>query len=248
MNNNFPPSLKFSFAHPNRFLSLTGILAPICAVLAFLFFAVGLSLVWRVPDDYQQGAMVKIMFIHVPSVWMAMLCYVVMVISALGVLVWRHPLADVASRCSAPLGATFTFLGLATGSLWGRPIWGTWWEWDARLTSFFVLFLIYLALMALWRAIEEPASSARIAAIAVLVGAINLPIIKFSVDWFVTLHQPASVLRRGGPAMESVYLYPLLLMALAFLFLFIFLHFTAMKGEIHRRQIRAMHRRMAKEI
>ena len=238
--------MTLSLAHPTRFLSIARVIIPLATIASILLFAFGLTLVAYVPDDYQQGEMVKIMFIHVPSVWMAMGVYVVMVLSALGVLVWRHPLADVAARCAAPIGATFTFLGLVTGSIWGKPIWGTWWEWDARLTSFLILFLIYLGLIALWRAVEEPTASARPAAIAVLVGAINLPIIKFSVDWFLTLHQPASILRRGGPSMESVYLQPLLIMALAFLCLFVALHCISMRSEIHRRQIRSLQRRMAK--
>jgi len=187
-----------------------------------------------------------IMFTHVPSVWMSMGAYLVMVSGALGVLVWRHPLADVAARSAAPLGAAFTFLGLATGSIWGRPMWGTWWVWDARLTSFLVLLIIYLGLMALWSAIEEPARSARLAAIAILVGAINIPIIKFSVDWFTTLHQPSSVTRLNGPALSPEFLYPLLIMGLAFLLLFVTLHLAAMRNEILRRQIRALQRKAAR--
>ena len=154
------------------------------------------------PDDYQQGATVKIMFIHVPNAWLAMFVWGVMSIAALGTLVWRHPLADVAAKAAAPIGAAFTFLALVTGSLWGRPMWGTYWEWDARLTSVLILFLMYLGLMALWRAVEDPSRAARAAAILTLVGAINLPIIKFSVDWWNTLHQPASVLRMGGPTID----------------------------------------------
>ena len=151
------------------------------------------------PDDYQQGATVKIMFIHVPNAWLSMFVWGVMSVAALGTLVWRHPLADVAAKAAAPIGAAFTFLALVTGSLWGRPMWGTYWEWDARLTSVLILFLMYLGLIALWRAVEDPSRAARAAAILTLVGAINLPIIKFSVDWWNTLHQPASVFRMGGP-------------------------------------------------
>ncbi|MGI9354917.1 MAG: heme ABC transporter permease CcmC, partial [Rhizobiaceae bacterium] len=187
-------------------------------------------------------------FIHVPSVWMAMGIYMVMVSGALGVLVWRHPLADVAARAAAPIGAAFTFLGLATGSIWGRPMWGTWWVWDARLTSFLVLLIIYLGLIALWNAIEEPTRSARMAAIATLVGAINIPIIKFSVDWFTTLHQPASVLRVDGPKMSAEFLFPLLTMGLAFLLLFLTLHLMAMRNEIWRRQIRTAQRKAARSM
>jgi len=169
------------------------------------------------------------------------------VVIQLGVLVWRHPLADVAARCAAPIGAAFTLIGLITGSVWGRPMWGTWWVWDARLTSFLILLIIYLGLMALWKAIEEPAVAARLSAVFVLVGALIIPVIKFSVDWFTTLHQSASVLKAGGPSLAPEFLYPLLVMALAFLFLFITLHLLAMRNEILRRQIRSLQRRAVRQ-
>ena len=159
---------------------------------------------------------------------------------SIGTLVWRHPLADVAAKAAAPLGAAFTFLALLTGSLWGRPMWGTYWVWDARLTSVLVLFLMYLGVMALWRTVDDPSRAARAAAILTLVGAINLPIIKFSVDWWNTLHQPASLLRMGGPAIHPSILTPLLVMALAFLLLFFTLHLAAMRNEILRRRVRTM--------
>ena len=158
----------------------------------------------------------------------------------IGTLVWRHPLADVAAKAAAPLGAAFTFLALLTGSLWGRPMWGTYWVWDARLTSVLVLFLMYLGVIALWRTVDDPSRAGRAAAILTLVGAVNLPIIKFSVDWWNTLHQPASVLRMGGPAIHPSILTPLLVMALAFLLLFVTLHLAAMRNEILRRRVRAM--------
>ncbi len=160
--------------------------------------------------------------------------------AALGTLVWRHPLADAAQKAAAPLGAGFTFLCLVTGSLWGKPMWGAWWVWDARLTSVLVLFLIYLALIALWRTIEDPGKAARAAAIFTLVGAINIPIIKFSVDWWNTLHQPASVFRLGGPAIAASMLWPLLVMALAFTLLFATLHLMAIRNEILRRRLRRL--------
>jgi heme exporter protein C len=154
--------------------------------------------------------------------------------------VWRHPLADVAAKAAAPLGAGFTFLCLVTGSLWGRPMWGTYWVWDGRLTSVFVLFLMYLGVLALWRSVEDPSRAARAVAILTLVGAINLPVIKFSVDWWSTLHQPASVLRLGGPTLHPSILLPLLAMALAFVLLFTTLHLAAMRNEILRRRIRTL--------
>ena len=203
-------------------------------------FALGLSQVYAAPDDYQQGATVKIMFIHVPSAWLAMCGWALMSAAALGTLVWRHPLADVAAKSAAPIGAAFTFLCLVTGSLWGRPMWGTYWVWDARLTSVLVLFLMYLGVIALYRSVEDPSRAARAAAILTLVGAINLPIIKFSVDWWSTLHQPASVLRLGGSRLHPTLLVPLLDMAIAFTLLFLVLHLAAMRNEILRRRVRTL--------
>jgi heme exporter protein C len=227
-------------ANPTRFLAFAERLLPWLAGATALAFAIGLHLTYGAPDDYQQGATVKIMFIHVPSAWLGMFGWAVMSIAALGTLVWRHPLADVAAKAAAPLGAAFTFLCLITGSLWGRPMWGTYWVWDARLTSVLVLFIMYLGVIALWRTIEDPSRAARVAAILTLVGAINLPIIKFSVDWWNTLHQPASVLRVGGPAIHSSILIPLLVMALAFVLLFITLHLAAIRNEILRRRVRTL--------
>ena len=163
-----------------------------------------------------------------------------MTVAALGTLVWRHPLADVAAKAAAPIGAAFTLLCLVTGSLWGRPMWGTYWEWDARLTSVLILFLMYLGLMALWRAVEDPSRAARAAAILTLVGAINLPIIKFSVDWWNTLHQGSSVIRMGGSTLDNAFLVPLLIMAAAFSLLFVTLHLAAMRNEILRRRVRSL--------
>ena len=227
-------------ANPTRFLNLAGRLLPWFAAATLVAFAVGLHLGMNAPDDYQQGATVKIMFIHVPAAWLAMGCWTVMTIAALGTLVWRHPLADVAAKAAAPLGCAFTAMCLITGSLWGRPMWGTYWVWDGRLTSMLVLLLMYLGVLALWRTVDDPSRAARAAAVLTLVGAINLPIIKFSVDWWETLHQPASVLRFGGPRVHQSLLTPLLVMALAFLLLFLTLHLAAMRNEIMRRRVRTM--------
>jgi heme exporter protein C len=234
------PTGLVDLANPTRFLSLTRLAIPYLAAAAAILLAVGLYWSLTAPDDYQQGATVLIMFVHVPAAWLAMMCYAVMSVSALGVLVWRHPLADVSLRAAAPVGAAFTFLALATGSLWGKPMWGAWWVWDARLTSVLVLLLIYLGLIALARATEESAFSARALAVVTLVGSINIPIIKFSVDWWNTLHQPASVSRFARPAMDSAYLYPLLIMALAYTVLFFALQIANMRNEILRRRLRAM--------
>ncbi len=163
-----------------------------------------------------------------------------MSVAALGTLVWRHPLADVAARAAAPLGAAFTLMCLVTGALWGRPMWGTYWVWDARLTSVLVLFLMYLGVIALWRTVDDPSRAARAAAILTLVGAVNLPIIKFSVDWWNTLHQPASVMRIGGSSLDRAFLIPLFVMAIGFSLLFITLHLAAMRNEILRRRVRAL--------
>jgi heme exporter protein C len=163
-----------------------------------------------------------------------------MSVAALGTLVWRHPLADVAAKAAAPIGAAFTLMCLVTGSLWGRPMWGTYWVWDARLTSVLILFLMYLGVIALWRTIEDPTRAARVAAVLTLVGAINIPIIKFSVDWWNTLHQPASVLRLGGSAIHPTILVPLIVMLVAFTLLFLTLHLAAMRNEIMRRRVRTL--------
>src|ERR671926_1977907 len=218
-------------ANPSRFLALSGRLMPWLIAATLIAFAIALPEVWLAPDDYQQGATVKIMFIHVPGAWLGLFGWALMSAAALGTLVWRHPLADVAAKAAAPIGAAFTLMCLLTGSLWGRPMWGTYWVWDARLSSVLVLFLMYLAVIALWRTVEDPSRAGRAVAILTLVGAINLPIIKFSVDWWNTLHQPASVVRAAGPAIHLAILTPLLIMAVAFTLLFVTLHLAAMRNE-----------------
>ena len=228
-----------SLASPNVFLTFAGRALPWLAGLTAGVCGLGLYLAFFVaPADYQQGETVRIMFIHVPAAWLSMLIYMTMVLAALGSLVWRHPLADVAQKTAAPLGAAFTFVCLATGSLWGKPMWGAWWVWDARLTSVLVLFILYLGLIALWQTIEEPGRAAKAAAVLTLVGAINIPIIKFSVDWWSSLHQPASVLRMGGPAIHPAMLWPLLIMSLGFTLLFATLQIMAVRNEILRRRLR----------
>ena len=231
-------SVMISLANPARFTAFTDQLLPWLSGAAVLVLAVGQYMTWfTAPADYQQGETVRIMFIHVPSAWFSLSCWIVMSMAALGTLVWRHPLADVAQKAAAPIGAAFTAVCLVTGALWGRPMWGTWWVWDARLTSVLVLFLMYLGVMALWRAIEDQGQAARAAAILTLVGLINIPIVKFSVDWWNTLHQPASVLRLGGPAIHPAMLYPLLVMGLAFALIFSALLMLRMRTELMRRRI-----------
>jgi len=227
-------------ANPSRFLKIANSVIPWLGGLTVFAFAFGISQAILAPDDYQQGATVKIMFLHVPGAWLGMLAWGIMGIAALGTLVWRHPLADVTAKAAAPIGAAFTFMCLVTGSLWGRPMWGTYWVWDARLTSVLVLFLLYLGVIAVWRTVEEPSRAARAVAILTLVGAVDLPIIKFSVDWWNTLHQGASVFRRGAPTIDPSILVPLLIMTGAFTLLFITLLLAAMRNEILRRRVRTL--------
>ena len=244
------PSLairKFTdLANPTRFLALVAIVWPWLAGLTLCLFAVGLYLSFATTGDYQQGETVRIMYVHVPTAWLSMMCYSVMALSALGTLVWRHPLADVSAKAAAPIGACFTLVALITGSLWGKPMWGTWWVWDARLTSVFVLFLMYLGLIALGRAMDDPTRAAKVSAVLILVGFVNIPIIKFSVDWWNTLHQPASVIRMDGPTIDPEFLWPLLVMAVAFTMLFFTLHILAMRNEILRRRIAVLRRHAAR--
>ncbi|HEX2555271.1 MAG TPA: heme ABC transporter permease [Microvirga sp.] len=231
----------WQLANPTRFMALTGRLMPWLAGAAGLGVLVGLYMAWFVaPPDYQQGETVRIMFLHVPAAWLGLFFYVAMAASAIGTLVWRHPLADVSQKAAAPIGAAFTLVCLVTGSLWGKPMWGAYWVWDARLTSMLILFLLYCGLMALWRTIEEPARAARAVSILTLVGAINVPIVKFSVDWWNTLHQPASVVRLDGPVIHPSILWPLLVMALAFTLVGTALHVAGMRTEILRRRVRTL--------
>ena len=225
-------------ANPTRFMRFSAVLLPWLAAIATLSIIVGLYLAWfKAPADYQQGETIRIMFIHVPAAWLAMMFYSMMALSALGTLVWRHPLADVAQKAAAPIGACFALICLITGALWGKPMWGTYWVWDARLTSMLLLFFLYLGHIALSRAYDESERGDRAAAILALIGVINLPIIKFSVDWWNTLHQPASVARLGGPAIHPTILVPLLWMAVSFFLLFVLLVLVRTETEIDRRRL-----------
>ena len=205
--------------------------------VACLIWGLYLSL-FASPADYQQSETVRIMYVHVPSAWMALFIYSVMAIASLVAVIWRHPLAEIAAQASAPIGAAFTFCALVTGSLWGKPMWGTWWVWDARLTSVLILFFIYLAHMALTSAFDDPARGRRAAAILCLVGFVNVPIIKFSVEWWNTLHQPASVLKLGGPSIHADMLWPLLIMALVFKLIYLCLLIVRMRNELMAARVR----------
>ena len=229
------------FANPTRFLSLAQAILLPTWVLTVLALALGLYMALvTAPPDYQQGETVRIMFVHVPAAWMALMIYTIMAAASASAAIFRHPLADMAAKAAAPIGAMFCLLALVTGSLWGKPMWGAWWVWDARLTSMFVLLLLSLGYMAVWQAIEDPHRAALVARIVAIAGFINVPIVKFSVDWWNSLHQGASVLRMGGPSIDPRMLWPLLVMALAYLLLFLGLLLIAMRSEVTSRKIRQL--------
>jgi heme exporter protein C len=229
------------FANPGRFLRLADALIPWAATVASALILLGLYLGLVVaPADYQQGDTVRIMYVHVPAAWMALCGYLFIAIASAVALVWRHPLAHLVAKAASPLGAAFTFLALVTGSLWGKPTWGTWWVWDGRLTSVLVLFFLYLGHMALMTAFEDPARGRKAAAVLALVGFVNVPIIKFSVDWWATLHQPASVFRLDGPTIDAQMLWPLLVTALGFMAYFLALVLLRAKQEVLSQRARAL--------
>jgi heme exporter protein C len=229
------------YANPARFNRLASRLMPWFAwpagllILGGLYFALVVS-----PADSQQGETVRIMYVHVPSAWMALFVYSSMAIACAVGLIWKHPLAHLSAEAAAPIGACFTFLCLITGSLWGKPMWGTWWVWDARLTSVLVLFFLYLGYMALNSAFDDPSRGERSAAILALIGFINVPIIKFSVDWWNTLHQPASVVKMSGPAIHASMLIPLLMMAVGFTLFFFAVLLIRMRALMLARRARGL--------
>jgi heme exporter protein C len=234
------------FANPARFQRIARRALPFFAGATLLFLGFGLYYaLLGSPADYQQGETVRIMYIHVPAAWMSLFVYASMALSSAVALIWRHPLADLATRAAALPGAAFTALCLVTGSLWGQPMWGTWWVWDARLTSVLVLLFLYLGYIALVDAFDDPERGAKAGSILALVGAVNLPIIKFSVDWWNTLHQPASVLKLGGPSIDGTMLRPLLLMALGFTCFFATLLLLRLETALLDRKIRAVEERVS---
>ncbi|HJU14932.1 MAG TPA: heme ABC transporter permease [Stellaceae bacterium] len=229
------------FANPARFMRASAAALPWCAGFSAAAIAVGVVLALFVaPADYQQGEAVRIMYVHVPAAWLALSVYLFVAAASAVALVWRHPLAEIAARAAAPIGAAFTFVCLTSGSLWGRPMWGTWWVWDARLTSVLVLFFLYLGYIALVNAFDNPDRGGRAGSVLALVGVVNLPIIKFSVDWWNTLHQPASVLRLGGPTIATSMLVPLLVMAAGFYGLFATLLFLRMRTAVNEKKAMAL--------
>ncbi len=234
------------YANPARFLRLATVLEPWLKWGTAVLLAVGLYLgLFASPADYQQGQSVRIMYIHVPSAWMALFCYTALAGASAVALIWKHPLAEMAARATAPVGACFTFLALVTGSLWGKPMWGAWWVWDARLTSVLVLLFLYLGYIALSNAFDDPGRGGRAAAMLALVGFVNVPIIKYSVDWWNTLHQPASVLKLGGPAIHPSMLAPLLIMALAFTTLYLWLLLVRIRAAFLASRLAAIQHRRA---
>ena len=228
----------FKFSNPKRFQELSDNVYPLINFLAFFFILIGLYYsFFNSPPDYLQGETVRIMYIHVPSAWLSLMIYSSMGICSIISLIWKHTLADIISRSCAPIGASFTLVTLITGSIWGRPTWGTWWVWDARLTSELILLFIYLGHIILSNAFDDFRKGDRNASILAIVGLINLPIIKWSVDWWNTLHQPASLTKFGAPSIDSVMLFPLIFMALGLTFLFVSILLDRIKGEIYLRKI-----------
>lgn len=228
----------FAFlANPDRFMAFSRRAAPAFGALAAVLVAAGLWFTFIAPEDYQQGDTVRIMFIHVPAAYMAMFSYLCLGVASFLSLVYRHALADAAARACAPLGAAFTALALVTGSLWGKPMWGTWWVWDARLTSVLVLFLFWLGYMALRAAIDDETKAGRAAAILALVGLVNLPVIHFSVEWWNSLHQGATVFAaKAENRLPPSYLIPMALMALGYTSAFGSLWLVRIRAEVWRRR------------
>jgi len=228
-------------ANPTRFRAITAVIFPVAVAVTVAALLYGLYLAFFAsPADYQQGETVRIMYIHVPAAWMALLAYLAMAVAAIFYLVWRHPLADIGARAMAVPGASFALITLLTGSFWGRPMWGTWWVWDARLTSMLILFFLYLGYIALADGFERPERGSKPASLLLVVGVINLPIIKFSVDWWNTLHQGSSVLRFGGPSIDPAMLLPLLVMALAMLGWFICVSILRMNTLLAQRRLNVL--------
>lgn len=237
----------FGLANPDRFMRFTRLLTPVLWVVGAGLLLAGIGFSFAAPEDYQQGDTVRIMFVHVPAASMGLMVYVALGVASLFALVFRHPLADAAARAAALPGATFTGLALVTGALWGQPMWGTWWQWDARMTSVLVLFLFYVGYMALRSAIDDEQKAGRAAAVLALVGLINVPIVKYSVDWWNTLHQPASLIRSGGTSVDPAYLPALLTMMAAYGVLFGAVWVTMIRAEVRRRRALALHARLALE-
>lgn len=243
---NFCRTAFHRLGSPREFYKISRIATPIFGLLFLCLTIAGAYLALFVaPSDYQQGEAYRILFVHVPSAWLSLFIYVVMATAGAIGLIWRMKMAFVVAICSAPIGAGFTALALATGSLWGAPIWGTWWEWDARLTSELILLFLYWGVMALYAAFEERQVAERAMALLAVVGVVIVPIIHYSVEWWSSLHQGATVFRDGGPAMPSSMLTPLLLMALGFTFFYGYVLFLKAQNMVLKNEQRS---RWVKEL
>lgn len=236
---NWLPRWFYQLASPRWCYEFTGKLLPWFAYAALLLLGVGV--VWALafaPADYQQGNSFRIIYIHVPSAILAQSCYMLMATAGAIGLIWKMKVADMVAKCSAPIGATFAILALATGAIWGKPTWGAWWVWDARLTSMLILLFLYFGIMALHSAIENDTTAGQASAVLALVGLVNIPIIKYSVDWWNTLHQPATFTLTERPAMPIEMWLPLLVMVIGFYCFFSVSLMMRLRNEILRRERR----------
>ncbi len=228
--------MKF-IVDPSKFIKVTDYLFKPILILSILLFSLGLLFSFYLsPDDYQQGSTVRIMYIHVPSAWLALLTYAIMTLYSIAALAFRIPFGFIVNTAVAPIGAVFTLICIVSGSLWGKPMWGTWWVWDARLTSVAILFIIYLLIIFMNLSFENRVVREKVVAIFVLVGSINLPIIKFSVDWWNTLHQPATISKLSKPSIDPSMMTPLLIMTFAFIMIGIAIAILRIKTEIISRK------------
>ena len=228
--------MKF-LINPNRFNQTADFLLRPFFVLSFLLLVIGLLFAFYLsPNDYQQGSTVRIMYIHVPSAWLALMTYVIMTIYSIAALAFKTPFGFIVNTAVAPIGATFTLVCIITGSMWGKPMWGTWWVWDARLTSVAILFIIYLIIIFMNLSIENRIVREKVVSIFIIVGSINLPIVKFSVDWWNTLHQPATISKLSKPSIDPSMMTPLMMMTLAFIMIGIAIAILRIKTEIISRK------------
>ena len=218
--------------NPSKFNKFADIIFKPLIFVSSVILIAGLILVYLSPLDYQQGLTVKIMYIHVPSAWLALLTYSIMTIYSIIGIAFKMPFSFIVSKAVAPIGAVFTLLCLISGSLWGKPMWGTWWVWDARLTSVAILLLIYLIIIFLDKTFENKEVREKTIAVFIIIGSINLPIIKFSVDWWNTLHQPASISKLSSPSIDISMLQPLLVMTIAFSLIGLIIAILRIKAEI----------------
>ncbi len=230
--------MVFNLSSPTKFQRFSDLVYPWITTAGIIFFILGIFFsFFYSPPDYLQGETVRIMYVHVPSAWLSLQIYFIMAVCSFISLVYKHTLTDIISRSSAPIGACFTLITLITGSIWGKPTWGTWWVWDARLTSELILLFIYLGHIIISNSYDDITKGDRNAAILTLIGIVNIPIIKWSVDWWNTLHQPASISKLSSPSIDALMLTPLIIMAISFLLIFISILLSRIKGEILIRKI-----------